>query len=116
MPIPFNKMFFAQNVMPIPLPDPPEPDPDPDPGDPDPPIINPCAIDTNVHPRWNDAGHNHYGSDWFGFKALPSGLRTKTGDFRYIGSAGYWWSSTEHESTSGGTWYMHPPTLHAARQ
>ena len=94
--MPINKMFFAQNVMPVPLPEPPEPDPDPDPGDPDPPIINPCANHTEAHPRWDDAGHNSYGSDWFGFKALPGGFRTKTGAFRYIGSGGYWWSSTEH--------------------
>jgi uncharacterized protein (TIGR02145 family) len=35
-----------------------------------------------------------YGSDEFGFSALPGG-RTVYGCFRSIGDLGYWWSSTE---------------------
>ena len=88
MPIPFNKMFFAQNVMPRPLPDP----PDPDPGDPD---LSGCAIDTDTHPRWEDGGQNHYGSDWFGLKIVPSGVRYggasdfyDIGEYRVIGFRG----------------------------
>ncbi len=89
MPIPFNKMFFAQNVMPAPLPDPPDPDPD----DPD---LSGCAIDTNVHPRWDYGGVNNYGSDWFGFKATPGGARrNQDGSYSSLGYRGYWWSATE---------------------
>ena len=92
MPIPFNKMFFAQNVMPIPLPEP----PDTDPGDPD---LSGCAIDTSTHPRWNDGGQNHYGVDWFGFKLLPSGTRYigGTDGFVSIGEAARFWMSNKKE-------------------
>ena len=97
MPIPFNKMFFAQNVMPIPLPEP----PDTDPGDPD---LSGCAIDTSTHPRWEDGGQNNYGSDWFGFKALPSGSRRQDGAFRGIGTYSGWWSATENATINIGAW------------
>ena len=101
-----KKIFFAQNVMPKPV-DP----PDPDPGE---AIINPCAIDTQVHPRWNDGGHNVWGEDWFradsageiGFAALPGGYRWSSGSFGSLGAIGYWWSSTEHSSALAWSRFM----------
>ena len=92
MTIPFNNMFFAQNVMPAPLPEP----PDPDPGDPD---LSGCAIDTEVHPRWNYGGQKHYGVDWFGFKALPGGIRRIVGSYVELGIRAGFWTSTSSSFT-----------------
>lgn len=59
-----KKIFFAQNTMKSTIVEP----PDPDPGDPNPPIINPCAVATDVHPRWKESSNGlTYGVDWFGF-------------------------------------------------
>ncbi|MFO7790406.1 MAG: fibrobacter succinogenes major paralogous domain-containing protein [Bacteroidales bacterium] len=49
--------------------------------------------DTRDHPRWNGHG-THYGTDDFGFSALPGGGRGDDGNFQTIGFGGYWWSST----------------------
>ena len=35
-------------------------------------------------PLWN-------GTDNFDFSALPGGYGNSDGDFRYVGSSGYWW-------------------------
>jgi uncharacterized protein (TIGR02145 family) len=35
------------------------------------------------------------GTDLFGFSGLPAGMRYGTGSFFYLGTGGYWWSSTE---------------------
>ena len=54
---------------------------------------------------WNNVGthlksetgwvSNSNGTDDFGFKGLPGGLRRENGDFlNILGAAGYWWSST----------------------
>ena len=99
MPIPFNKMFFAQNVMPVPV-----IEPDPDPGD---PHFDPCYFSTHIHPRWENGGQNNYGSNWFGFRALPSGIRHTNGNYNYIGSHGLWWSSTESSSSAAWPRSMH---------
>lgn len=58
---------------------------------------------TSAHPRWNS--HNvHFGSDAFGFSALPAGsLSSSGGSFTAPGGTGSWWSS----STSGSSaWYV----------
>jgi len=34
-----------------------------------------------------------------GFTALPGGRRTSSGSFGYLGSYGYWWSSSEYSGT-----------------
>jgi uncharacterized protein (TIGR02145 family) len=57
---------------------------------------------TAVHPRWNSHG-THHGFDEFGFSAFPGGYRPTDGSFYRLGNYGYWWSSTEHSSTSA--WY-----------
>jgi uncharacterized protein (TIGR02145 family) len=35
-----------------------------------------------------------------GFSGLPGGYRSNFGSFYYVGSSGYWWSSTEYSSAS----------------
>ncbi len=56
------------------------------------------SCNTSEHPRWGQ--HNtHYGTDDYGFSGLPGGYRVLNGTFYYIGSNGYWWSSTEYSST-----------------
>ena len=35
-----------------------------------------------------------------GFTALPGGLRNSSGSFHYLGTNGYWWSSTENSGTN----------------
>ncbi len=43
------------------------------------------------------AGGN--GTDAFGFKSLPAGLRNPAGDFYYIGGRTEYWTSTQRDST-----------------
>jgi len=57
---------------------------------------------TSDHPRWDSDG-THNGFDAFGFSALPGGYRWPFGSFLYLGTIGYWWSSTEHSSSFA--WY-----------
>lgn len=48
---------------------------------------------TDAHPRWNQ--HNvNYGTDIYGFTALPGGQREPGGNTNQLGSYGWWWSST----------------------
>lgn len=54
--------------------------------------------DTQEHPRWS--GHDtHYGTDDFGFSALPSGYRKAGGDYFGLGF-GTVWFTTEEVSTN----------------
>jgi uncharacterized protein (TIGR02145 family) len=46
---------------------------------------------------WNNNG---YGTDGFGFSALPGGRGYSDGSFDGVGSGGLWWSSTEYTATS----------------
>ncbi len=62
----------------------------------DSPIGGDC--DTSDHPRW-DLHNTHYGFDKFGFSALPSGFRSTSGSFSFVGNYGSWWSSTEVSSS-----------------
>ncbi len=48
---------------------------------------------TMEHPRWN-AHDIHYGTDEYGFSALPGGFRNEIGSFGGIGSHGFWWSAS----------------------
>ncbi|MFO8054775.1 MAG: FISUMP domain-containing protein [Bacteroidales bacterium] len=56
------------------------------------------CCNTNEHPRWHEHG-THYGTDDYGFSCLPGGYRYYVGWFGFIGSLGYWWSSTEASSS-----------------
>ncbi|MDD2832351.1 MAG: FISUMP domain-containing protein [Bacteroidales bacterium] len=42
-------------------------------------------------------------TDEYGFTALPGGTRTYDGTFGYIGGYGFWWSSTEYNTTNAWT-------------
>jgi len=54
--------------------------------------------DPDAHPRWNSP--NTGATDQFGFNALPGGDRYYTaGQFAFLGSMGYWWSSTKRTGT-----------------
>lgn len=51
---------------------------------------------TDEHPRWDaDNANGNYGTDDYGFSALPGGNRSSSGTFDDIGTRGLWWSSTE---------------------
>ncbi|NSW93969.1 MAG: fibrobacter succinogenes major paralogous domain-containing protein [Bacteroidales bacterium] len=43
-------------------------------------------------------GHEQSGNNSSGFSALPAGFRNYTGAFSYLGTMGFWWSSTETTS------------------
>ncbi|MBU2652244.1 MAG: hypothetical protein KKA81_15045 [Bacteroidetes bacterium] len=48
------------------------------------------------HPRWiEDIYSGNYGTDKFGFSALPGGLRGEEAAFYDFGRHGLWWSSSE---------------------
>lgn len=49
---------------------------------------------------WTDDGN---GTNESGFTGLPGGCRDLNGRFGYIDKIGYWWSSTEYDTTLG--WY-----------
>ena len=51
--------------------------------------------DTEEHPRW-DEHEVQYGTDDYGFGALPGGYRPESGDFFQMGWDAYWWSSTSY--------------------
>ncbi len=62
----------------------------------DSPLGGECA--TSEHPRW-DFNNIHYGTDEFGFSALPGGSRGDSiGGFLYMGYSGSWWGSTESDT------------------
>ncbi len=50
--------------------------------------------DTEEHPRWN-AHSTQYGTDIFGYNALPGGFRYTSGAFASIKAMAYWWTSKE---------------------
>jgi uncharacterized protein (TIGR02145 family) len=56
------------------------------------------SCNTENHPRW-DSDSNHYGNDFFGFKALPAGYRSATsvgaGKFLHFGRQAHFWTSTD---------------------
>jgi uncharacterized protein (TIGR02145 family) len=58
--------------------------------------------ETSIHPRW-DPGDSNYGTDDYGFSGLPGGAREYDGNFSALGSAVFWWSSTEYSSFNA--WY-----------
>ena len=53
------------------------------------------GCNTSEHPRWKESSAA-YGTDDYGFSALPGGKRGwSDGWFYNVGSQGFWWSSTE---------------------
>lgn len=65
----------------------------------DSPLGEGCA--TNEHPRWN-SNSTHFGTDRFGFSALPGGYLTSIYLFDVIGYYAFWWTSTDYSSV--GAW------------
>lgn len=49
---------------------------------------------TSRHPRWTNH-HNHYGTNDFGFSALPTGIYVIDSTFGTLGINGHWWTATE---------------------
>ncbi len=62
--------------------------------------------DTMEHPRWETFSVN-YGTDEFGFGALPGGNRHGTGTFVTRGANALFWSSSEISEEAGYGWYMY---------
>jgi len=58
--------------------------------------------DTQEHPRWH-SHHIHYGTDDFGFSALPAGSRITAGSYFYMGFHAYFWTASEWND--GGEYY-----------
>ncbi len=46
---------------------------------------------------WNQNGN---GTDAAGFSALPGGNGYSDGNFSYVGNYGYWWASSEYDSSN----------------
>ena len=49
---------------------------------------------------------NGNGSNESGFNGLPGGLRGGHGTFYYVGKSGYWWSSTEDDTSDAWGRYL----------
>jgi uncharacterized protein (TIGR02145 family) len=64
-------------------------------------VNSPLGGDCNTteHPRWSEHS-THYGTDDFGFSALPGGFRSINGPFDNMENFGHWWSTTQHSSTN----------------
>ncbi len=63
-------------------------------------------FDTLEHPRWETFSVN-YGTDEFGFGALPGGNRHASGTFVTKGANALFWSSSEVSVEAGFGWYMY---------
>jgi len=61
------------------------------------------ATELKAKNGWNDFGN---GTDDYGFSALPGGVVGMDGDFRNVGNAGYWWTSSEYDSNSAYSRFM----------
>ncbi len=62
--------------------------------------------DTMEHPRWETFSAN-YGTDEFGFGALPAGNRHASGTFVTKGANALFWSSSEISEAAGFGWYIY---------
>jgi uncharacterized protein (TIGR02145 family) len=61
---------------------------------------------TMEHPRWETFSVN-YGTDQFGFGALPGGNRHASGTFVALGANALFWSSSQVSEEAGYGWYMY---------
>ena len=57
---------------------------------------------TNIHPRWDNSGH--YGTDEYGFSALPSGRYESWGAFTSLGSGSFFWSTDTYSTYAVWSW------------
>lgn len=69
----------------------------------DSPIGGDCA--TEQHPRWN-FHETQFGTDDFGFSALPGGGRGARGTFESAGAFGFWWTADENTEESSTYRYI----------
>ncbi|TVQ18611.1 MAG: hypothetical protein EA361_01260 [Bacteroidetes bacterium] len=76
------------------------------------PLGGDCA--TSEHPRWNSHS-THYGTDEFGFSALPGGHRSTSAFFHSLGILAYWWSSTGYTTTRAWDRFLHNNESSVAR-
>jgi uncharacterized protein (TIGR02145 family) len=60
------------------------------------------SCNTMEHPRWNQ-NNDDWGTDYYGFSALPGGNRNSFGTFNGLATGGNWWTSTVYSSTNA--WY-----------
>lgn len=71
-------------------------------------VNSPLGGDCNSdqHPRW--ALHNtHYGTDDFGFAALPGGRRSAEGLYNWMGLYGLWWAHDKKYDTGTDAQYRY---------
>ena len=60
-------------------------------------------VGSNVGSKLRTVGgwdSNNNGTDNYDFSALPGGQGDSYGDFKYVGSDGYWWSASEESSSN----------------
>lgn len=67
------------------------------------PLGGDCAA--TDHPRW-DAHGTHYGTDDFGYGALPGGIRFPNGTYDELGTYYNIWTSTERNANTARSWYI----------
>jgi len=63
------------------------------------------GCDVTAHPRWN-AHWLHYGTDDFGYGALPGGIRYPNGSYDEMGTYFNIWTSTERNASTAWSWYI----------
>ena len=59
------------------------------------------GTDEGTHMKADYGWSNGNGTNLSGFSGLPGGLRRTTGVYQYVGSFGYWWSSSQYEYVNG---------------
>lgn len=66
------------------------------------------GCNTSEHPRWEeDTYYGNYGTDDYGFSALPGGYRYYDINFNMVGNMGQWWTSTVYSSYFAWTRSLH---------
>ncbi|PJA37351.1 hypothetical protein CO181_03835, partial [candidate division WWE3 bacterium CG_4_9_14_3_um_filter_43_9] len=58
------------------------------------------GFDAGKHLKTTTGWNTNTGTDTFGFSALPGGASGPDGNFVFLGSLVYWWTSTEYSSTN----------------
>lgn len=60
---------------------------------------------TSEHPRW-DAHSTQFGTNDFGYSAIPAGYRFIGGNFTRIGRSARWWTATEMSEVFSWNWTL----------